>query len=127
MAAQPERIQCPACGENSVLKRQPIYDDNFRKTGEKLSCAACGHRFADEAGVVAKAPKRPSIFDDDEPAPSLKIFAEDERQRCCRYCRHYIVNPFTQRCAFHNKLVEATDSCDRFDRKPDPGKTGTGS
>jgi predicted RNA-binding Zn-ribbon protein involved in translation (DUF1610 family) len=116
MAAQPERIRCPACGENTVLKRQPVYDDDFRKVGEKTTCAACGHRF--EGDAPAAAPRRPSIFADDAPE-SVNVFRDEEKQHCCRYCRHYLVNPFTQRCAVHNKPVEATDDCDRFERKPD--------
>lgn len=120
MPAQSERIRCPACGENAVLKRQPVYDDNFRKVGEKRSCAACGHRFEDETAVPCAAPRRLSIFDDDDAPAPVDLFGDDEKQRGCRHCRHYLVNPFTQRCAIHNKRVEATDDCDRFERKDAP-------
>jgi len=48
------------------------------------------------------------------------VFGDDEYGRTCRHCRHYIVNPFTQRCDLHKKEVEATDFCPDFDRKPSP-------
>jgi len=46
------------------------------------------------------------------------IFAEDEKGRNCRYCKHYVVNPFTQRCGLHGRTVEATDTCEDFQSAP---------
>ena len=115
--SQSAEIVCPACGEAALLRREPVYD-GLRKTGEKLSCFECGHRFADEDSVPFKRARRPSILDDDD-APSVSaVFSADERNRCCRHCRHYLVNPFTQRCAVHKREVTATDLCDRFALRP---------
>ncbi|MDA0990973.1 MAG: hypothetical protein O3A51_09505, partial [Verrucomicrobia bacterium] len=47
------------------------------------------------------------------------LFDDSEKQRNCRYCKNYVVNPFTQWCSRHRKDVEATDVCEQFDRKPD--------
>ena len=30
----------------------------------------------------------------------------------------YVVNPFTQRCGLHNRVVQATDYCDDFETRP---------
>jgi ribosomal protein S27E len=108
-------VACPACGEETFVKREPIYD-GFKKVGEKRVCASCGHEFADEEEIPLGAPKKPSIFSDDDGPEILNIFGEDEKQKCCRYCKHYIVNPFLQRCGFHEKEIEATDLCDDFER-----------
>jgi uncharacterized Zn finger protein len=47
-------ISCTACGQESLLKRVPKYD-GFKKVGEALTCASCGHEYADEAEVQTKA------------------------------------------------------------------------
>ena len=110
------QIACAACGEDSLLKRTPVYD-GFRKTGETLSCANCGHVFASEAEVPFKGPTRPRIFDDADRPRNVDVFRDDPRGRMCRYCRHYVVNPFTQRCGRHCRSVEATDGCADFEAK----------
>ena len=114
-----ESIQCPGCGEASLLKRAPSYDDNFRKVGERLTCAACGHVFADEAAVPFTKRAAPKIFDDEDRPKALRIFSEEEHGGTCMHCRNYIVNPFTQRCGLHNRVVEATDTCGKFDARAD--------
>ncbi len=136
-------IVCVACGEEALLKREAVYD-GFKKTGETLSCSACGHRYANEDEVPFKKKKRAGIFDDDLPrkvnifgeddAPrkvsvfgeedrskKVDIFAGDERQKNCRYCEHYVVNPFTQRCGLHDREVQATDCCPEFQKKEEDG------
>ncbi|MEI7436967.1 MAG: hypothetical protein WCL16_09215 [bacterium] len=117
--AKLESIQCPACGEASLLKRAPRYDDNFRKVGEHLTCAACGHVFAGEAAVVFTKSAASSLFNDDERPKALRIFDDDEHGGTCLHCRNYLVNPFTQRCGLHNRVVEATDTCGQFAVRPD--------
>jgi transcription elongation factor Elf1 len=107
-------ILCPACGAESLLKRTPRYE-NFKKVGEDLSCASCGHPFASEAEVPFKAVKKASVFDESDAPKAVRVFREDEQHKACRYCRHYIVNPFTQRCGRHLREVEATDICGDFE------------
>ena len=116
-----ESIRCAACGEASFLKRTPQYDDAFRKTGERLACAACGHVYAREADVPFAERPKASIFTEDERPRAVKVFRDDEQGGTCRHCRHYVVNPFTQRCGRHNRVVEATDSCPDFEEPEDPG------
>ncbi|MDR0994365.1 MAG: hypothetical protein LBN38_07380 [Verrucomicrobiota bacterium] len=109
-------LHCPACGRDSWLVRKAEYD-GFTKTGDSLSCALCGHRFASEADIPFKKGHRPRVFTEaDKPCP-VHLFAEEERGRMCRYCREYVVNPFLQRCGLHRCEVEATDTCPRFEPK----------
>ena len=111
-----EPIKCESCGAESFLKRSPQYE-GFVKSGETLSCAACGHAYEKEADVPFTGSRRPQIFTKDDQPKEVKVFHEDEKGKVCRYCEHYVVNPFTQRCALHLKEVQATDFCDDFSRK----------
>ena len=109
-------IVCRACGKDTLIRRDPVYD-GFRKTGERLLCASCGHVYAGEADVPFRIEKRPSIFSDADKSRKVEVFRENEKGHTCRYCKHYLVNPFTQRCGVHFKEVQATDSCDDFEAK----------
>jgi hypothetical protein len=112
---------CPACGKESFLRREPIYD-GFKKTGERLFCAACGHPLPSENDIPRTARRTPSIFSDDDRPKNIDVFKSDEKGRNCRYCEHYLVNPFTQRCGLHHREVQATDICGQFTpKKPDTG------
>ena len=108
-------IVCTACGAESLLKREPVYE-GFRKTGEELSCASCGHVYASEDEVPFKEKRKIEVFTDDDRPDAVEIFTDDEKQRVCRYCKHYVLNPFAQRCDRHSRFVEATDDCSDFER-----------
>lgn len=110
-------IQCAACGREALLVRKPKYD-GFRKVGEELTCAACGHAYAAEQDVPFKDRKTAAVFSATDRSPDIKLFAAGENSRLCRYCVHYIVNPFRQWCAHHRRDTEATDTCDRFAARP---------
>ncbi len=114
---------CPACDEHAFIRREPIFD-GFQKVGEKRICSNCGHEFADEE-VPEQTKPNPlkDIFGDDADEDAQDLFSDTERQRCCRYCKHYIVNPFTQRCGRHERDVDATDLCEDFERPPPEEKT----
>jgi hypothetical protein len=117
MAGSGVEILCSACGQESLLKRTPRYE-GFRKVGESLTCASCGHAYAAESEVPFKQRRQPRVFDASDAPRTVRVFTEGEADRLCRHCRHYVVNPFLQRCGLRGKLVEATDTCDRFERKP---------
>jgi hypothetical protein len=106
-------INCTACNADTLLKREPVYE-GFSKTGEELSCTSCGHVYACEADVPFKVERKIEIFTDADRPDIVSVFSEDEKQRVCRYCKHYVVNPFAQRCDLHRKFVEATDDCADF-------------
>ena len=114
MAAE---IKCEACGEVVLARREAIYD-GFKKIGEMAICTACGHRHQPDAELEeAAAETRPSIFGDDDRPEKPAIFDDSEFQRCCRYCKHYILSRFDQRCGLTQKTVEATDLCFDFERR----------
>jgi len=112
-------IVCSACGQESLLKRTPKYD-GFKKVGEALVCAACGHEYASEDEVPFKQKRTPKIFDDSDAPRTVKVFDQDEAGTLCHHCKHYVVNPFIQRCSKHGKTVEATDTCRSFEKKVVP-------
>jgi hypothetical protein len=111
-------IVCTACGEDTFLRREPVYE-GFKKVGETLSCVSCGHVYPGEAAVPYKQGGGPAVFSAADRAKRVDVFRDDEKGRLCRYCAHYTVNPFTQRCGLHNRIVEATDTCDDFEPPPD--------
>ena len=117
MSGKSFEINCPSCGRETLLMRQPKYD-GFKRVGETLSCSACGHEFASEAEVPFKDGRKVSVFTDADRSKEIKVFAEDEKGKICRYCKNYIVNPFTQYCSHRKKEVEATDTCPAFAPKP---------
>lgn len=115
MSKMPVEIICSACGEESFVRREPEYD-GFVKKGEKIICAACGHRYASESEIPFRKKRAPSIFTEADRLGKVEIFKSDEAGRNCRHCRHYVVNPFTQRCGLHNRIVQATDLCEQFEK-----------
>ena len=107
-------IICTHCGAEAFLKREPVYQ-GLKKTGEELSCSACGFVFDSEASVPFKAlVSVPKIFTEADRSEKVQIFNEVENRSLCRYCENYVVNPFMQFCSHHKKEVQATDSCCKF-------------
>jgi hypothetical protein len=112
--------KCLACGQEVLFIKEAVYD-GFTKTGDVLKCSSCGaSQDAPDAGgdddpLIANTPsKLPSIFSEEDRSPGIDLFADGENRIICRYCEHYVLNPFTQRCGKHDKEVEATDTCFDF-------------
>ncbi|MBN2302647.1 MAG: hypothetical protein JXN60_09040 [Lentisphaerae bacterium] len=116
MAGQLLEIICSQCGADTFVRREPRYE-GFSKVGENCVCVACGHVYENENDVPFKKKQQVSVFDADDVPVKIEIFKDNERHRNCRYCKHYLVNPFTQRCGLHDKPVAATDYCDEFELK----------
>ena len=107
-------IICSACGAEAFLSREAVYE-GLAKTGEQLSCSACGFIFSSEEEVLFKEKvAAPVIFTDADRSEKVVVFDEGENKRLCRYCADYVVNPFMQFCSHHKKEVQATDTCDHF-------------
>ena len=121
-------IRCTACKRLALARMEPVYED-FKKVGETFVCSACGHRYpARDKTPFVDAEGRPRVFTETDKPAVAKVFKSDERRRSCAWCRHFIVNPFRQRCGLNNREVEATDICGRFLPKPDLAKeTGGGT
>jgi hypothetical protein len=107
-------INCRNCKKESFLRREAIYE-GFSKVGERLFCASCGFEFSCESEVpFLKRAVKPVLFDESDRSEKLDLFEEEEGRRICRHCAQYVVNPFTQFCAYYKREVEATDSCENF-------------
>jgi len=119
MSARPVEIICAACGADTLIRREPVYD-GFRKAGERLVCVSCGHVYPCEEEVPFKTDKKPAVFGAEDRPETIRVFTDDERGGTCRLCRHYVKNPFVQRCGLHGKPVEATDFCGDFAPRPAP-------
>ena len=113
MSTSSLQINCTACGEETLVRREPVYE-GFSKVGERFICTGCGHIYAEESEVPFRDLARPEIFTAADRTERVKIFHSDEAKRNCRYCQHYLVNPFVQQCALHKREVQATDLCDDF-------------
>jgi hypothetical protein len=120
-------IKCKACGRLTLARAEPVYED-FKKVAEAFVCTACGHRYPSrDKTPFVDANGRPRVFSDADKPSAVKVFADGERRRSCAWCRHFIVNPFYQRCGLNNREVEATDVCARFSAKPDMAAPGSAS
>ena len=122
MTAKRFQIVCTACGADTFLKRKPVYE-GFQKVGETLICADCGHVYGDDESVPYKDTSGPRIFGEDDRSTRINVFRSDEKGCNCRHCKHYVVNPFVQRCGLHNIEVQATDLCADFLPAPPNGET----
>ena len=110
-------IHCSAYRETTLVRAEPVYD-GFKKTGEAFVCTACGARYASAAETpFVRGDARPRVFTEKDKPRALSVFSDDERQRSCGWCRHFVVNPFSQRCGLTNKETQATDLCVRFEKK----------
>jgi hypothetical protein len=125
MAGRSLEIVCSACGTDSLVKRVPKYD-GFKKVGETFACVSCGHEYESEDATPFKIKKASSIFGEEDRLKKVDLFTPDEKGKNCRYCQHYVVNPFTQRCGLNNRIVQATDVCEKFEKKPEENKAASG-
>lgn len=115
---------CPSCREDTLFITEAVYD-GFHKTGETRRCSLCGDVVPVSEEKKTSGSRSPSrgnalwdAFAKEHPPSGPDLFdIEQETARLCRKCVHYVVNPFTQRCMLHDRVVEATDSCDQFDAK----------
>lgn len=112
-------IDCPQCKTQTIVRKEPVYD-GFKKTGEIYICTGCGLRFDTKEAtpfVEAKKPLAHILDIIEEPDALAAVFSDDERQSSCGWCRHFVVNPFAQRCGLTNREVEATEWCESFERR----------
>lgn len=113
----PKEINCSACGKRSLVRAEPLYED-FKRVGESFICTACGKRYASaEETPFVEAQIKPTVFTEADKPDVISIFEDHERQRCCAYCKHIVLNPFGQRCGVTNRFTEATDLCEHFVKK----------
>jgi hypothetical protein len=115
-------IMCPMCQRNTLVLRKPKFD-GFTRVGDELTCSECGTVFDDDEKLEFVEAAKLDIFTDEDKSAKVDMFEGDE-VRFCIHCKYYVVNPFTQRCMLHNKIVQATDSCGQFERQPEDEQPG---
>ena len=94
--------------------REPVYD-GFTRTGEVCRCTGCGAEFPPDQLEAAPKEAKPDVFGDVE-IEKVTIEGQGEAPVMCRHCTQYVVNAFTQRCSRTFEEVEATHSCEHFER-----------
>ncbi|MFH1039069.1 MAG: hypothetical protein V1789_10435 [PVC group bacterium] len=106
MSAATKKIFCPHCRQESAVRVVKKYD-GFTPVGEVKTCAFCGREFGEE---------EPASIEERAPGWTR----DGELKKVCRRCRHYVINPFIQKCILRQKEVEATDTCADFRLRPSP-------
>ena len=122
-----DKIKCPHCGENSLLKEKKSFNDAFELCGCVLVCAFCGKEIKDQKssenapGTQGKksAADRLSQLLGGESVRKVSLDLADDELRFCLHCAHYIKHPFADRCGLSFKEVEATGSCEKFEPRKD--------
>jgi RecJ-like exonuclease len=102
------KIFCPHCRQESAVKVIKKYD-GFTPVGEIKTCAFCGYEFLEE---------EPALIEAETP----EWARQEGIRKVCYRCRHYVLNPFVQKCVLQDKEVDALDSCPRFSPRPSPPK-----
>ena len=108
MPSGSKKIFCPSCRQESAVKVVKKYD-GFTLIGEMDTCAFCGYEFGEEEPEIIK--ERPPGWVNDK-----------DLKKLCHRCRHYVINPFIQKCVLHDREVEATGTCRDFSLPPVPKK-----
>ena len=106
MSSRSKKIFCPSCRQESAVKVVKKYD-GFTLVSEIDTCAFCGYKFGEEGPEVIEE-RSPGWVDD------------KELKKVCRHCRHYVINPFVQKCVLHQREIEATDTCAEFSLRTPP-------
>ena len=115
-------IRCRGCGRLCLARGEPVFED-FKKVSETFVCTGCGHRYPTRAETpFVQGDGRPKVFSETDRPAATRVFRDSERRRSCGWCRHFVVNPFNQRCGLTNRVMEATDVCLRFAAKQDRAK-----
>lgn len=117
-----EKILCPHCGEKSFLKEKKCFDDSFALKEVKFFCALCGGEIRNTSekspapSKAAAAAERLSALLGGEKVARVTFAPEADDGHFCLHCRNFIKHPFMNRCGLTLKEVEATDSCDSFEK-----------
>ena len=117
-----ERITCPHCGENTIVKLKPKMD-GWTRVGDVLSCAFCGAELGTPEKNAPSASKKSSALaallgEELSAAPSLA--PGEGHKRFCRNCKNLIEHPFLLRCARDGREVDPGGCCEHFTLEEKP-------
>lgn len=92
---------CPSCKEESFIRIKKDFEE-FKIVSEHKTCGLCGYILKDDEEINYIKDK--AIFNDDD----------NEKNKYCKDCHHYMVHPWTQKCTLTNKEITALDTCSNF-------------
>ncbi len=118
-----ETIQCPCCGEKSVVKSRTKMN-GWTKVGTVLVCALCGAELgAPEERTAAAAVRRKSdslaslLGEGAEFTPGADLTPDENYGRFCRNCVHFLAHPFKTLCSKYNRPADPMGDCPEFEKR----------
>ncbi len=112
-----EKIRCPHCGEDTVVKSKPKMD-GWTRVGDVLVCALCGAELGTpekaDGGQNSSSTAALAALLGEAPAPKLRLDPGAEHRRFCRNCRHRIEHPFVLRCGRDGREIDPGGCCAYF-------------
>ena len=118
-----EKILCPHCRDNSVVKIRLDMSD-WSAQNKVYACAFCNAELGrvSEEQEVAKEKNSSCrlaalLGSDVEKTPDIRLNAEEGDERLCRNCVHLAVHPFKNVCLLTQTEVDTMDDCEKFERK----------
>ena len=116
-----DKIQCPHCGENTIVK-QITEMDGWTKKGEILVCALCGEKVADLPETPTESVQKNSLSAlsallGGETVEKTEVALNQEDRRFCKDCKFAVRTAFVIRCELTGNSVESMDDCVNFQRR----------
>ena len=111
-----DRITCPHCGQNTVVKLKPKMD-GWTRVGDVLSCAFCGAELGTPAKETSGAGKKSAALAallGEELTAGPSLAPGEDHKRFCRNCKNLIEHPFLLRCARDGREVYPGGCCEHF-------------
>ena len=119
-----EKIICPVCKEESMLKIKNKLD-GFTQVGKVFVCMLCNAEIgpvpenssADESAADNSKLDKLGLLLGAVPAATARLAAADNEKRFCKDCKHFLKHPFTDRCDIDNKPVDPMVECGNFEKR----------
>ena len=113
-----DKVRCPVCGEETVVKSKPKME-GWTRVGDVLVCALCdaevGTPEAPGGGASSSAAASAlAALLGEAPAPKLRLDPGTEHRRFCRNCRNRIEHPFVLRCGRDGREIDPGGCCENF-------------
>jgi len=112
-----DRIRCPHCGEDTVVKTKPKME-GWTRVGDVLTCALCGAELGVPEEGKSPASSRSAALAallGEKPEQKLRLDPGSEHKRFCRNCRKRIEHPFVLRCGRDGREIDPGSCCEDFE------------
>ena len=112
-----DKIRCPFCGENTVVKEKRSFSD-WQLSAPELVCALCGKKLADvsadsETPASAAKNRLAELLGGGEDQ-AVSLAPASEHRVWCRNCVHFIAHPFKSLCARTQQEADPMGECGSF-------------